>query len=125
MVLWSGQAFSFFIDQEKGKLHDIEDYLKNKNEFLSLSELNTGALFNLVAPMKTMYINGGKKDKVRAGDILGALINEAGLMASMVGNITILEKQSYVAIEAKHLANAISSLSLGKIKGRKFKVGEA
>ena len=75
--------------------------------------------------MKTMYINGGKKEKIRAGDILGALVNEAGLTSDQVGQINIFEKQSYVAIHGDVLHTVIPKLLNGKIKGRKFKVGEA
>ncbi|MBC7712980.1 MAG: ATP-dependent RNA helicase DbpA [Rhizobacter sp.] len=120
-----GLAFSFFVSTEKHKLHDIEIYTGNKNEFLSVDSLSTSAQFNLKAPMKTMYINGGKKEKMRAGDILGALVNEAGIAAADVGNINIFEKQSYVAIKANLLEGAVAKLLEGKIKGRRFKVGEA
>lgn len=120
-----GQAFSFFVSAEKDKLQEIEEYSDHKNELMKIQDLKQNSRFDLVAPMKTMYINGGKKDKVRAGDILGALVNEAGLDASSVGNITILDKQSYVAILEAQFSLAVAKLSAGKIKGRKFKVGEA
>ena len=120
-----GLAFSFFVASEKYKLQDIEVYTGNKNEYINVDSLSTNAQFDLLAPMKTMYINGGKKEKVRAGDILGALVNEAGLDPQDVGNINIFEKQSYVAIAAKQMEQAIVKLSEGKIKGRRFKVGEA
>jgi ATP-independent RNA helicase DbpA len=120
-----GLAFSFFVRSEKEKLHDIENYQGNKNEYLKLEELKLSSHYDLIAPMKTMYINGGKKEKVRAGDILGALVNEAGLAATQVGQINILEKQSYVAIESGQFKAVLSKMMNGKIKGRKFKVGEA
>lgn len=120
-----GLAFSFYVGREKEKLAEIENFLEAKNEYLNLDELNPNARFDLVAKMKTMYVNGGKKDKVRAGDLLGALVGEAGLAATDVGNITILDHQSYVAIESTSIEKAIQALSNGKIKGRKFKVGLA
>ncbi|NOT80422.1 MAG: ATP-dependent RNA helicase DbpA [Bacteriovoracaceae bacterium] len=120
-----GLAFSFFVATEKHKLQDIEIYTGNKNEFLSIDSLNPTLKFDLKAPMKTMYINGGKKEKMRAGDILGALVNEAGIDPKDVGNINIFEKQSYVAIASSQIENAVARLLEGKIKGRRFKVGEA
>jgi ATP-independent RNA helicase DbpA len=120
-----GLAFSFFVRSEKDKLHDIENYQGNKNEYLKFEELNSSARYDLIPPMKTMYINGGKKEKVRAGDILGALVNVAGLVATQVGQINILDKQSYVAITASQFKDVLSKMSNGKIKGRKFKIGEA
>lgn len=120
-----GLAFSLFVKYEKEKLNEIENYLDLENEYIKLEELSKTARFDLIAPMKTMFINGGKKDKIRPGDILGALVNEAGLSATDVGNINILNNQSYVAITSAHINLAISKLNVGKIKGRKFRVGEA
>ena len=122
-----GFAFSFFVDSEseQEKLIEIENYHSIKNEYVKLNELSKTARFDLIAPMKTMYINGGKKDKIRPGDILGALVGEAGLDATHVGNINILNNQSYVAIVSAQMDLAISKLNIGKIKGRKFRVGEA
>jgi ATP-independent RNA helicase DbpA len=120
-----GLAFSFFVAFEKEKLHDIENYQGSENEFLKLEELSKTARYDLVAPMNTMYINGGKREKIRPGDILGALVNEAGLEGKSVGNINIFEHQSYVAIASAHMNIAVSKLLNGKIKGRRFKVGQA
>ena len=120
-----GQAFSFFVSSEKDKLADIENYLSSSNEYIKLNELSKTARFDLFPTMKTMYINGGKKDKIRPGDILGALVGEAQMDASEVGNIHILNNQSYVAIASAQIGLAISKLNNGKIKGRKFRVGEA
>jgi ATP-independent RNA helicase DbpA len=120
-----GLAFSFFVAGEKEKLAEIEDYQQSEIEYASLESLGGLERFDLIAPMKTMYINGGKKDKIRAGDILGALVQEAGIEAALIGTITILDKQSYVAINKSEFETAIAKLSVGKIKGRKFKVGIA
>ena len=120
-----GLAFSFFVESEKAKLQEIETYQNSKIEYVKLGELSKSARFDLVAPMKTMYINGGKKDKIRPGDILGALVGEAGIAAEFIGNISILNNQSYVAIKSDQIELAISKLNVGKIKGRKFRVGEA
>jgi ATP-independent RNA helicase DbpA len=120
-----GLAFSFFVKSEKEKLSEIENYQNAQNEYVKLNELSKSARFDLIAPMKTMYINGGKKDKIRPGDILGALVNEAGIAATNIGNINILNNQSYVAIASAQVDQAISKLNVGKIKGRKFRVGEA
>jgi ATP-independent RNA helicase DbpA len=120
-----GLAFSFFVESEKEKLIEIENYQGSHLEYIKLDELSKTAHFDLVAPMKTMYISGGKKDKVRPGDILGALVGEAGIEAACIGNITILINQSFVAISADMIDLAISRLNVGKIKGRKFRVGEA
>ena len=70
----------------------------------------------------TLVIEGGKKDKVRAGDILGALTGEAGIGGEFVGKIDIYDKQSYVAIDASKVDEAHERLKNGKIKGKKFSI---
>lgn len=120
-----GLAISFFVNYEKEKLQDFENYQDSKFEFMDLSKLSKDLQFDLKAPMKTMYINGGKKDKIRPGDILGSLVGVVGLEASSVGNINILNNQSYVAILTDQIEIAVSKLNEGKLKGRKFRVGIA
>ncbi|HSS37663.1 MAG TPA: ATP-dependent RNA helicase DbpA [Polyangia bacterium] len=76
------------------------------------------------AAMVTLYISGGRKDKLRAGDILGALTGEAGGFAGTdVGKIEIHDRFSYVAIAKGSANRAIAQLGAGRIKGKKFKVG--
>jgi ATP-independent RNA helicase DbpA len=78
------------------------------------------------ATMETLYISGGRKDKMRPGDILGALTGEAGgLPGSDVGKIEIHDRFSYVAIAKGSVDRAIEQLGAGRIKGKKFKVGRA
>jgi ATP-independent RNA helicase DbpA len=78
------------------------------------------------ATMETLYISGGRKDKLRPGDILGALTGDAGgLPGSEVGKIEIHDRFSYVAIAKGSATRAIDKLSAGRIKGKKFKVGLA
>jgi len=76
------------------------------------------------ATMVTLYISGGRKDKLRPGDILGALTGEAGGFPGRdVGKIEIHERFSYVAIARGSAERAIERLGAGRIKGKKFKVG--
>ncbi|MGH8453276.1 MAG: DbpA RNA binding domain-containing protein, partial [Nevskiales bacterium] len=74
------------------------------------------------AAMVTLVIDGGRKDKLRPGDILGALTGEAGLAATSVGKIDIFNVRAYVAIERKLVSKALERLQKGKIKGRSFRV---
>ncbi|KAF1684729.1 ATP-dependent RNA helicase DbpA [Pseudoxanthomonas broegbernensis] len=74
------------------------------------------------APMATLRIDGGKTDKLRPGDILGALTGEAGLPAAAIGKIAIHATRSYVAIARAQVERASARLESGKIKGRRFRV---
>jgi ATP-independent RNA helicase DbpA len=71
---------------------------------------------------RTLCIAGGRKDKVRPGDVLGALTGEAGLAGSTVGKIDLFEFQCYVAVNRDVAQKALKRLEAGKIKGRKFRV---
>jgi ATP-independent RNA helicase DbpA len=74
------------------------------------------------AAMETLRIDGGKTDKLRAGDILGALTGDAGLSAKAIGKIDIYATRSYVAINRDQAGKAVAKLEAGKIKGRRFRV---
>ncbi|EAU53785.1 ATP-dependent RNA helicase DbpA [Mariprofundus ferrooxydans] len=72
--------------------------------------------------MTTLQIGGGKKQKIRPGDILGALTGEAGIAGSQVGKIHIMDNWSYVAVSRDAVKTAIRKLTAGKLKGRSFRV---
>ena len=73
------------------------------------------------AAMQTLWISAGRKEKVRPGDILGAITGEAGgYPATEVGKIEIHDHFSYVAVSANIARTAVTKLQNGRIKGRKF-----
>ena len=74
------------------------------------------------AKMATLRIDAGRTDKLRPGDIVGALTGEAGLHKDAIGKIDVFATRSYVAIARKQVDQALAKLRAGKIKGRKFRV---
>ena len=72
--------------------------------------------------MATLRIDGGRTDKLRPGDIVGALTGDAGLKGDAIGKIDVFATRSYVAIAQSQAARALSRLQEGKIKARKFRV---
>lgn len=74
------------------------------------------------APMKTLVIDGGRRDKLRPGDLLGALTGDAGLAAAAIGKIDIYATRAYVAIRRDLAGSALDRLRAGRIKGRRFRV---
>ncbi len=76
----------------------------------------------LLPPMATLCIAAGRKDKLRPGDILGALTGEAGLAGDKIGKIALFDHQAYVAVERDIAREALKRLNEGKIKGRSLKV---
>lgn len=115
-----GLAVTLYSPKEAYRVNMIEEYQQAPIPQGSLAELNAGA-----APrqpdMVTLCIAGGRKIKIRAGDILGALTGEAGIMGSQVGKIDITEMQSYVAVHRDAARQALKHLQQGKIKGRSVK----
>lgn len=71
--------------------------------------------------MVTIRIDAGKKQKVRAGDILGALTGNDGINGKSVGKINLFDLYAYVAVEKSALKLALKKLTQGKIKGRNFR----
>jgi len=74
------------------------------------------------ARMATLRIDAGRSDKLRPGDIVGALTGDAGLKADAIGKIDVFATRSYVAIARPQAEKALSRLQAGRIKGRNFRV---
>lgn len=117
-----GLAISLFMASEKFRVEAIEEYNNSPVRIDNTSSLKTRDYFKLIPPMTTLSINGGRKDKVRAGDILGALTANTHLPGKQIGKIDIFDKLAYVAVEYPIAKQALKILAEGKIKGRKFKV---
>ena len=125
----SGVAVTFLSEKEQPKLARIEQTTKSKlrkEDLPAWSELKVNDLASEIdyqASMRTLMISGGRKDKVRPGDILGALTGDAGaLQGAQVGKIEIHDRFSYVAVKADIAATALRRLQDGRIKGRRFRV---
>jgi len=117
-----GLALTLFADSERYKLDMIGDYLSQSLEFEAIETLPHRTQ-SLAAPVYvTLCIAGGRKQKVRPGDILGALTGDAGIDGKSVGKIDVMDFAAYVAIERDVAGRALGQLINGKIKGRKFKV---
>jgi ATP-independent RNA helicase DbpA len=126
----TGLALSLCAPNEKKWVKLIEEYQSAPVEWHSLDELGDADLEAAPAPMVTLVIMGGKKDKLRPGDLLGALTGDAGLTKEQVGKINVFEFMTYVALD-RHAAdqafrrlNAGNQLGpdFGNIKGRSFKM---
>lgn len=118
----AGLALGLFTDAEKYKLDAIAEYQNKPIEFEAAEILNANIDFVTEPPMVSLCIAGGRKEKVRPGDILGALTGDAGIDGKAVGKITVLDYVAYVAIDRKVANKALKRLEQGKIKGRKFKI---
>ncbi|EFL91508.1 ATP-dependent RNA helicase specific for 23S rRNA [Candidatus Regiella insecticola LSR1] len=114
-----GCAVTLCTPQEMHRALAIEDYLQTKLTWLSPEKINdTDGINNsekLAAEMMTLSIDGGRKAKIRPGDILGALTGEAGLAAVDIGKIDTFALHTYVAIRTNNAQHALQQLQQGKI----------
>ena len=117
----SGQAVSLCSTREAGRLRAIADGLDGPVHW---GRLPAAAGQAPTAPYVTLVVDAGRQDKLRAGDLLGALTGSAGLTADAVGKIDVFATRTYVAIARAALHQARNGLRAGKIKGRNFRVRE-
>jgi ATP-independent RNA helicase DbpA len=107
---------------EMGYVGKIEQLQGRESEWHQLSELTPGTGGPLQPPMATLQIVGGRKEKIRAGDVLGALTGDCGYTREQVGKINVNEFSTYVAVARGIAAEAVRKLGNGKVKGRSVKV---
>lgn len=117
-----GIACTLYNEKEKYKIEKLGHFL---NLDIENSPLPPEHLLDHAIPeaaMATLQIDGGKKQKVRPGDILGALTGEQGIDGKSVGKIQIFDNAAYVAVHRSVVKPALKKLTEGKLKGRQFKV---
>ncbi|WP_429192518.1 ATP-dependent RNA helicase DbpA [Aeromonas salmonicida] len=115
-----GLALSLYQPNEAQRVNLIEEYQQAPMPQGDLAEI--GREIKPIAPqMVTLSIDAGRKTKVRAGDILGALTGEGGIAGADVGKIQISEQYSYVAVKRSVGNAALKRLQEGKIKGRTYR----
>jgi len=117
-----GLALSLVTDADRRRATAIEDALGETIVRVEVETLTMPSTATHEAPMVTLCIEGGRKNKMRPGDILGALTGEAGISGSEVGKINIFDFHTFVAIRRPSAKLALERLSANKIKGRFFKV---
>ncbi len=118
----SGLACTLYSETEAYKVARLEDYL---GYTLKAEPLPPEGLLKKRAElpdMVTLLIQAGKKQKLRPGDILGALTGEDGITGKEVGKINVLGTRSYVAVQRPVHRIALKKLEQGKLKGRQFRV---
>ncbi len=117
-----GLAMSLVAPAEGHRAQAIETLQKSPLNWHPLSSLKVQNSEPLQPPMTTLCIGAGRKEKLRPGDILGALTGDAGLPGSKIGKIALFDYQAFVAVERDVAKLALKRLSEGKIKGRSLKV---
>jgi len=117
-----GLALTLFSEKEAYKVERLEEYLGQTIKAEALPPFSLLEKPGYKAPMSTLQIDGGRKQKVRPGDILGALTGKNGIAGKQVGKIHIFDNCCYVAVTRDAVRPAFRKLSEGKLKGRSFRV---
>ncbi|GAB2779030.1 ATP-dependent RNA helicase DbpA [Halomonas shantousis] len=117
-----GVAFTLITDREEHRLARLAEFLGQPAETEPLPPRSALERVPFLPRMATLQLDGGKKQKVRPGDILGALTGEDGISGDDVGKIKVLERSAYVAVNRDAARAALTKLGAGKLKGRSFRV---
>lgn len=116
-----GLAASLISEKESYKVAVLAEYLDQEINAEPLPDLSLLKQPPLQANMITIQIDGGKKQKLRPGDILGALTANQQLTGEQIGKIKIGDIRAYVAVDRKIAKLALKQISAGKLKGKNFR----
>jgi len=116
-----GLALNLVSMDEMGSVGKIEVLQGRASQWQPLAELSPSGSGPLVPPMATIQIIGGRKEKIRAGDVLGALTGDMGFAREQVGKINVNEFSTYVAVERGIAEQVVSRLNAGRVKGKSVK----
>ncbi|MCP4810219.1 MAG: ATP-dependent RNA helicase DbpA [Proteobacteria bacterium] len=105
---------------EHDRLERLEDFLGRPLERGDAPTASSG-LSALRPPNRTLLILGGRRDKLRKGDVLGALCKEGGIPADAIGRIDLRTTSTAVAIRRDQAEAALQALQTGRIKKRTFR----
>ncbi|NGX15321.1 ATP-dependent RNA helicase DbpA [Wenzhouxiangella sp. XN24] len=116
-----GVALTLCAPWEVSRANALEDRCGSALQW-SVPPVSRGEEAPSPARFVTLMLDAGKQDKLRPGDILGALTGDAGVPASAVGKIDVFPSRSYVAIDREWRDRSLQRMQHGKIKGRKVRM---
>ena len=117
----TGLALNLASLDEMGAVGRIEQLQGRESVWHDLAELTTTGSGHLLPAMATIHLQAGRKEKIRPGDVLGALTADLGYTREQVGKIDINEFSTYVAVERGIANEVVARLNEGRIKGRSIK----
>ena len=117
----TGLALNLASLDEMGAVGRIEQLQGRESTWHPLTELTPADGGRLLPAMATVHIQAGRKEKIRPGDVLGALTADLGYTREQVGKIDINEFATYVAVQRGIAGEVVARLNQGKVKGRSVK----
>lgn len=118
----AGLAVTLCTPSQGHKVSRLESHRSEEVRWGNAEQLLANPDRPIAPAMRTLCISGGRKDKVRPGDVLGALTGEAGISGKAVGKIDLFDFQCFVAVDRNVAGEALKRLENGRIKGRKMRV---
>lgn len=72
--------------------------------------------------MVRLFINAGKKNKIRAKDVVGAIAGETGVPGKVLGSIDLFDDYTFVDVPSEYAKDVIYGMRNSKIKGKKVNI---
>lgn len=117
----TGRAITLVSESEIPALKAIEAHAQVVLKPKGIESVRFHANRIIQPEFMTVSIDGGKRQKLRPGDILGALTKEAGIPGEDIGKINVTNQVSFIAIKIRSVKRALAQFREGKIKGKRFK----
>lgn len=118
-----GNAITFYTKNEEERVENIKNNFSDI-VFEDKNSIEFDEKYEIDSPYRTIFINGGKKQKLRKADILGSLTAGLGLKKEDIGKIDSFDFCSYVAISKEKIEYVINNLPKSKIKGKYYRIFE-
>jgi ATP-independent RNA helicase DbpA len=116
-----GLALNLASMNEMARVGQVELVQGAATKWHKLTELDKGSDKPLIATMVTLQILGGRKEKIRPGDVLGALTKDMGFAGDQIGKINVTDMSTYVAVDRAIADKALSKLNSGLVKGKRVR----
>ncbi|HAB79319.1 MAG TPA: ATP-dependent RNA helicase DbpA [Glaciecola sp.] len=116
-----GLAVTLVSDAEMANLREIEAHAQVVLKPKGIESVRFHANRIIQPEYVTLSIDGGKRQKLRPGDILGSLTKEAGIDGEDIGKINVTNQVSFIAVKLRSVKRAMAQFREGKIKGKKFR----
>lgn len=111
--------------EEEGDVYVLigpDEEVKEFVDFDDTAYLDTSLRRNLKSGYSTLYIGGGKREKISRGDVVGFLIKEGGLESGEIGKINVYDHYTLAAVKDKSVEELMNTISGKKLKGEKFRI---
>jgi ATP-independent RNA helicase DbpA len=113
-----GLALHLVDMEEMVHVAKIEQLQGRASEWFDVAELTPAPGGALLPPMMTIQLIGGRKEKIRAGDVMGAMCADFGYTREQIGKISVNDFSTYVAVDRRIAAQACAKLNAGRVKGK-------